>query len=210
MGIILDIRRIVKYLYDVFANLTLWCWAHDPPFGWLGDRFLEIFNHLTDLHYGLYLFAEEYEYLWETIQSAITENTIFRLLQKWLDYAEDAWYWVRHAFENVVDIIDDWWASTQATVKSWISIAVEGLSELLAEWDTFWKVTLPNLVSLEWLGIWWNSRLIDIQSLIDTAIANLGAGFESWLEIKDSVLEFFNDPYLWIYDRLDEFFERFW
>ena len=210
MWIILDIRRIVQYLYQAFADMALWCWAHDPPFGSIGSFFAEIYDHLTDLHYGLYLFAEEYESLWDAIVGILTESDIFLLLQTWLNYAEVAWNWVANAFTNVVSIINDWWITILPYILTYVDNAVEGFTELKAAWDTFWTVTLPNLVSFDWLGIWWLSRLEDVQSLIDTAILNLNVLLEGWQEVRDAVLEFFNDPYQWMYDRLDEFFERFW
>jgi len=210
MWIIYDIRRIVRYLYQVFADLALWCWAHDPPFGWLGSQFAIIYDHLTDLHYGLYLFAEDYESLWEGIIGIITESDVFSLLQSWLTFAEDAWYWVANAFNNVVSIIWEWWPIALDYVMTYINNAVEGLTELREAWDTFWTVTLPSLVSLDWLGIWWEGKIEDVQSLITTAIENLNILMVGWQEIRDQVFEFFNDPYGWIYNRLDEFFERFW
>jgi len=190
--------------------MALWCWAHDPPFGWLGDMFLEIYDYLTEIYYLLYEFNLEYQDIWEVLYDVITESQIFSLLETWLTYAEDAWDWVSHAFINVVNIIVVWWDTTYPEVRGWIDIATEGLTELRIAWDNFWNTTFPYLVSFEWLNTWWNSKLIEIQSLIDTAIANLGIAFESWLEVKDSVLEFFSDPLQWVYNKLDEFFERFW
>ena len=210
MWIILDIRRIVQYLYQAFADMALWCWAHDPPFGSIGSFFAEIYDHLTDLHYGLYLFAEEYESLWDAIVSILTESDIFTLLQQWLNYAEIAFTWVTNAPANILASVTEWWQSILPYILTYIDNAVEGFTELKAAWDTFWISTLPNLVSFDWLGIWWNDKLLDVQSLIDTAILNLNVLLEGWQEVREAVLEFFNDPYGWIYDRLDEFFERFW
>ena len=210
MWIILDIRRIVQFIYQIFADMALWCWAHDPPFGSIGSFFAEIYDHLTDLHYGLYLFAEEYESLWDAIVGILTESDIFILLQQWLNYAEVAWNWISNAFNNVVSIIWEWWPTALDYVLTYVDNAVEGFTELKIAWDTFWTSTLPNLVSFDWLSIWWNGKLLDVQSLIDTAILSLNALLEGWQEVRDAVLEFFNDPYQWMYDRLDEFFERFW
>ena len=210
MWIIYDIRRIVQYLYQVFADMALWCWAHDPPFGSIGSWFAQIYDHLTDLHYGLYLFAEDYESLWEGIIGIITESDVFSLLQSWLTFAEDAWYWVANAFNNVVSIIWEWWPIALGYVMTYVDNAVEGLVELREAWDTFWTVTLPSLISFDWLGIWWEGRIEDVQSLITTAVEDIENLMLGWQEVRDSVLEFFGDPYGWIYDRLDEFFERFW
>jgi len=210
MGIILDIRRIVRYLYQVFGDAALWCWSHDPPFGWLGDFFLDVYNYLTDLHYGLYQFAQEYDSIWDAIVDIITESDIYRLLNKWLNYAQDAWEWVCHAFSNVVNIVDAWWDTVYSTVQGWITVATEGLSELRAMWDNFWNELFPKLVNFDWLGIWWDARLKDINSLIESWFIAFTPFWEGWLEVREAFSEFFADPLEWVYNKLDEFFERFW
>ncbi|GAI32766.1 unnamed protein product, partial [marine sediment metagenome] len=128
----------------------------------------------------------------------------------WFEFAEDAWNWVRHAWDRVTNIVDDWWLATSSTVGSWIAAATEGFDDLVEAWDTFWRITFPTLVSFDWLDIWWDDRLTDLQALINTAIQELAPFWEGWQEIRESVLEFFSDPYQWIYDRLDEWVERFW
>jgi len=232
MWIIYDIRRIVQYLYQVFADMALWCWAHDPPFGSIGSFFAEIYDHLTDLHYGLYLFAEEYESLWDAIVGILTESDIFSLLQTWLNYAEVAWNWVTNAFDNVTGIIWEWWPIALDYVMTYVDNAVGEINTLIAGWNDFWTTTwpqwvslfddlkalwgnfwvniLPNLVSFSWLTTWWNSKLLDINALIDSWIQDLLPFLEGWQEIRDQVFEFFNDPWGWLYNRFDDFIERFW
>ena len=228
MWIIYDIRRIVKYIYQVFADMALWCWAHDPPFGWFGSKFAIIYDHLTDLHYGLYLFAEDYESLWEGILGIITESDVFSLLQTWLTYAEDAWYWVSNAFGNVLDIIWEWWPIALNYVISYVDAAVEGLDSLIATWDQFWTVTwpqwmslfegfkadwdnfwttiFPDLVSFTWLTTWWNSRVLEVQDLISTAVEGIEDLMMGWQEVRDKVIEFFNDPLEWLWTRFTDWF----
>jgi len=232
MWIILEFRRLVKDLYQVFGDMALWCWSHDPPFGWLGDRFLDIYDLLTTAHYGLYLLAEDYEDLWERVIDVLTESDIFRLLRTWLNYAEDAWNWVLYAFSNVVAIVDIWWQATRITVQGWIETATQGFNELKVAWDEFWNVTwpgiladiaslkgewinfwsitFPTLVSFTWLTTWWNDRLLDINSLIESWTLTLAPFWEGWQEIRDQVLEFFADPLKWLYDRLEDFMDRHW
>ena len=210
MDIIYDIRRIVKYLYQVFADMTLWCWAHDPPFGFLGDFFLEIYDLLTDLHYGLWQFAQDYESLWEGIVGILTESDIYNLLWTWLTYAEDAWAWVLNSVQNVTDIISGWWSTILPYIIGYVDMAVEGLDWLLSMWDNFWYNTLPNLISLDWLTIWWDSKLLEVDTLIGSWLTAFSPFWEGWQEVRQEVTNFFADPLQWIYDKLDEFFERFW
>ena len=228
MWIILEIRRGVKYLYQAFGDMALWCWAHDPPFGWLGDRFLDVYDVLTDLHYGLYLFDQEYEDLWERVLDIITESDIFRMLQTWLNYAEDAWDWVLYAFSNVIAIVDVWWGSIIPTIQGWIDIATEGFAELRVAWDNFWEITFPNwttellrigselsdfftitlpgLLTFDWLGIWWNDRLSDIDSLINSTVQAWFPFYDDLVELWNSIVEFFTDPLTWLEKKFTDWF----
>jgi len=228
MDIIYDIRRLVRYLYQVFGDMALWCWDHDPPFGWLGDMFLEIYDHLTDIYYALYQFARDYEDLWEWVTEVLTESDIFRLLQKWLNYAEDAWAWVLNSVQYVGSIVDDWWLATKITVQSWIETATQGFNELKVAWDEFWEITfpnwttellrigselsdfftitLPNLVNFDWLGTWWNDRLLDIQSLIDSTVQAWFPFYNDLVELWNGIVEFFTDPLTWLEQKFTDWF----
>lgn len=220
VSLIFDIRRIVRHLYQVAGDITLWCWAHDPPFGWLGDFFLEVYNELTDLHEVLYQLAADYSDLWERVVDIITESDIFRVLQTWLNYAEDAWNWVLYAFSNVVAIVDVWWQATRITVQGWIETATQGFNELKVAWDEFWQITFPNWTTellrigselsdfftvtlptlIDWKALlpWWLTKLIDIGELIKTAFVEREAFWAGWQDWKDKVTEFFTDPFEWI------------
>jgi len=137
-------------------------------------------------------------------------GNIADFFQYWLDRAQWAWDWVNSAFWNVWDIANEWWTSTRYEVQTLIEIATEGLSALRAAWAVFSQVTLPSLVSFDWLETWWEDRLLDIGDLLDTAFTLRSDLWEGWQDWRDQVAEFFSDPEQWLYDRLDSFFERYW
>jgi len=210
MGIISDIRGIVRDLYQLAGEMALWCWDNDPPFGWFGDRFLDIYDFLTDLHYVLYQLQRDYNDLWDMVLDTLTQSDIFQMLQTWLNYAEDAWNWILNSVLYIGSIVEDWWLEKRAIVEGWIAIATEGLAEIIDLWDTFWEDIYPNLISFDWLSIWWNSRLLDIDSLISSWFVSFAPFWEGWIEVREEVTNFFSDPLQWFYNKLDEFFERFW
>lgn len=232
MWAIVTVRALVKDLYQVFGDLTLWCWDNDPPFGWFGDRFLDVYLALTDLHYALYELALWFEDLEERVAAVITESTIFQLLQKWLNYAEDAWSWVLNSVQYIGSVVNDWWLSIIPTVQGWIAIAVEGFDNLKVAWDSFWAVTwpewtsniselrslwdnfwtdnFPTLLTFDWLGIWWDSRLQEIDTLIGNTIKDWLPFYDDLVELWDGIVEFFVDPWAWLYDRLEDFMDRYW
>uniref|UniRef100_A0A6M3JZB2 Uncharacterized protein n=1 Tax=viral metagenome TaxID=1070528 RepID=A0A6M3JZB2_9ZZZZ len=228
MDIIYDIRRLVKYLYQAFGDAALWCWNSTLPLDWLGDFFLEVYNHLTDLHYSLYLFARDYEDLWDAIVNILTESDIFRILRDWLNYAENAWNWIKNFIQYPGEALGDWWQGALDTVKDLIAVAVEGLIELKVAWDSFWTITFPNwttellriglelsdfftitlpgLLTFDWLGIWFDNRLEDIQSLINSTIQVWFPFYNDLVELWNDILEFFTDPLTWLEKKFTDWF----
>lgn len=230
IDIVVDISNKFLGISRWFRELPLI--SHLWPVPQIADGFLTISDYFFDLLNPLI-----YAYDWVLdvaykIMAILDFDTIKELLRDWLDWAQWAWEWVRDAWYYVIDWINQWWLATQATVKGWIEAATEGFDELRsawdnfwtltwpefvntvltfrAEWDDFWTNTFPSLVSFSWLTTWFNSKLKEIQDLITSAFTEREPFWAGWQEIRDSVFEFFSDPWQWVYDRLDEFFERFW
>lgn len=79
-----------------------------------------------------------------------------------------------------------------------------------AAWDNFWIQVWPTVVDRSFLLSWWQDKMGLIEELIASQFKLAEDLWRGWSEIRGSVLEFFADPCQWVYDRLDEFFERFW
>jgi len=118
--------------------------------------------------------------------------------------------WFRSWTTWVGQYIAEWWPTILPHILGYVDKAVEGLADVAATWDNFWTNIFPTLVSFDRLTTWWNSRLLDIDALIDTWSKDLAPFWEGWQEIREEVTNFFADPLQWAYDKLDEFFERFW
>ncbi|KKL06247.1 hypothetical protein LCGC14_2597960, partial [marine sediment metagenome] len=132
----------------------------------------------------------------------------------------------------VAQAINDWWSGTGTAVQDWIAVAIaelEGAWEdwlyfwnitwpawlaqfetLRASWDNFWTGLYPSLVSFTWLTTWWTSTMGEVQDLIDSAFTVRDSLWSGWQELRDQVVEFFTDPWAWLYNRFDDFIERFW
>lgn len=226
--IIEELEDIADFFYDLYRETRDWPdWA-----GFVSDFFYGIYGRFKWLTRWFGDFNEWVEDTVDRLRDILDFGDIWSLFRTWFEWAEDAWYWVRYAFENVLDVITEWWPSILNIIKDYIAIAVEGLTDLLATWDEFWTVTFPSwtsklddlkatwdnfwvtifpdLVSFTWLETWWNSRLLDIQSLIESWTLTLAPFWEGWQEIRDTVLEFFADPLKWLYDRLEDFMDRYW
>jgi len=162
----------------------------------------------------------------------LSYSNIYSYFKTYFDYATNAWSWVLNAWTNVTGIVNSWWASTSITVQSWIAAAQSflqtqlntvntWLTTLQAAWNE-WKAKIPSFDALWlWFTNWWNSVLtqiiawgaltaLQIQSLIDTALKTYAPFWEGWQDWKDSVIEFIQDPWQWLYDRVEDLFDRFW
>lgn len=222
--IIEELEDIADFFYDAYQEVKDWVYPFYylkyPLYGiygrfrWLADWFEDFNDWADDVAYE--------------ISHMITSWDIFTLLETWLDWAEDAWYWVRYAFKNVTDIVTDWWTGILPYVLDYIDSAVGGLADLAtiwdnfwtvtwpewissfdslkAEWDNFWTVTFPTLVSFAWLTTWWTSTMGDVLDLIDSAFTLRESLWTGWQEIRDQVLEFFNDPLEWLQVRFTDWF----
>ncbi len=184
-----DIPIVGSILSNIFYWIYKEIWNLLQPIAWIGDWMREVQDILYDV---------------------ITLSFIQSLFKPLWDYLLEIGYWFENIWTHVYNIIEVWWDSTEATVKLWINEAVESAvalpSDLLAfltafriTWSNFTTITLPNLA--DWTGI---------NNLLKTWFADYTPFWEGWQDWKGQVIEFFTDPLEWLYNRLDDFFERFW
>lgn len=210
------------------VDAAMWCYNSALPLDGLGD----IFNDLSDWTSRVagYLFdaSDWYDDVMDELEDILSWTTIRSKIRTWLDGIEDLVDWWENWWTNIKGKVDDWWEDTLDDVKGWIAAAVEGLASLLAAWDTFWndlwptltslvdtikaawdafiKDTLPNLLDLTFLTEWWNDRVKDVQDLIDTGFKLRDDFWKGWQDIRDTVLEFFDDPLEWLWARFTDWF----
>jgi len=222
------LKDIEDYFYD--AYLEVWDWVY--PFWLLGYPLLYISRGFGWLAYYFGEFRLWLYWAQDEIEDILSWSNIRSLIRGWLDGIEYLVDWFSDWWDNVTDVVGDWWEAVQVTVKGWIKVAVQGLDDLIEAWDTFWNitwtaflaqfdtlrdswdnfwtVTFPTLVSFAWLQTWWNSRLAEVNDLIDSKLAAVLPFYDDLVSLWDSIKEFFADPLQWAYDQLDEWFERFW
>lgn len=222
---------IVEYLWDIgdwfweaYQEVEDWIW----PFSLLADPLYEIQRIFGWLSWEFADFSEWVRDAADKIRDILDFGDIWDYFRTWFEYAEDAWDWVSSAFSNVVNIIDTWWDNTKLTVQAWIDIAVEGLAELREDWDTFWTVTFPEwtgkldslkaawddfwmvifptLVSFGWLSTWWDTKLIEINSLIDTALKSWFPFYDDLVKLWKDIELFFTNPFQWLETKFTNWF----
>jgi len=225
------INKIIEYLNDAsdfFYDLYLECYYAPYIPGVVAYLFYQVclvFNRLAWRFSDFGSWVDDVAY---KLTKFFTELELDAWFKEWKTKILDAWNWVRYAWSNVTSIINDWWSPVTTTVKGWIAVATQGLDTLKVAWDSFWKVTFPqwtskldtlkaawdsfwtvtfpNLVSFQWLTSWWNGKLKEVDSLIDSKIKEASPLFAGWQEVKNSVVEFISNPLDWIETRFTDWF----
>lgn len=222
----------LNYIGDFFYELYLECYYAGFPLDILDSWFYAICELFYNLAWDFYDFSEWVNSVQAKVADILSWSTIWSYILSYVPNLIDIRDWFYYWWENVLDVVVSWWSTTYLVVQGWIEIAVEGLDDLKvawsnfwnitlpellsnlnslrAEWDNFWTYTLPNLLDISWLTTWWSARLIDIQSLIDSAFLLRSSFWEGWQDWRDKVTEFFTDPEDWLYKAADRIVERFW
>lgn len=226
--IVEDLNSASDFLYSIYREVLDWPW----PFWYAATFFYSLSRAFNWLAWDFADFADWVDDVADQVADTLGFSDIYLYFRTYFDAALDAWDWVRYAWSNVTGIIDAWWSSTRWTVQGWIDIATQGfdslaaawsdfwnitwpqwtskLDLLAADWSTFWAVTFPTLVSFDWLTTWWNSRVAEVQSLIDSGFTLREPFWAGWQDWRDKVTEFFTDPEDWLYKSFDRIIERFW
>jgi len=226
--IIEELEDIADFFYDAYQEVKDWWSPFDllmyPLYGIYG-RFHWLAEWFTD-------FRDWLEWANDWIDKILSWSNIRSMISSWLYGIESALDWFLSWTTWVGQYVNDWWSSILPYILTYIDNAVEGLGDIAATWENFWTITFPswtskiddlraswdnfwttsfpNLVSFTWLDIWWQSRLLEIDALISSWFTSSTPFWEGWQEIRIEVTNFFADPLQWVYDKLDEFFERFW
>ena len=222
--IIEELERAEEFFYDAYQEVKGWIW----PFYLLKYPLYGLYGVFKWLVEGFYEFYQWLDWAADRIDEILSWTNIRSLIRSWLYGIESALAWFRSWTTFVGQYIDDWWTGILPYILTYVDNAVGGLVDLAAIWDnfwtvswpalledlevirenwsSFWSVTFPTLVSFTWLTTWWNSRLLEIQDLINTALLDLEGSLAGWQEIRDAVFEFFADPLEWLWTRFTNWF----
>ncbi len=164
----------------------------------------------------------------DSIKTILTWDDIKSLTLNWLPDLEDVIVWFSDWWGKVGDVISDWWDPIYLTVKEWVEARIAGfdslkvdwgnfwtvtwpdwmrsLDSLWAAWDNFWTVTFPKLVSFDWLGIWWDSKLKELDKLINDKLKSWFPFYDDLVKIWDDMKKFFTDPLEFLWTKFADWF----
>ncbi len=205
------------WFYSAYSEVSGWWW----PFNYLAAPFLGIYRILRSLLTPIAHFWEWADDVAKKVSQGFDLAQITAYFRTWLDYAADAWDWVRNAWWNVWNIVESWWSSTRYTVLAWIDDKVSEVRTLLdqantwlatlqAYWDSIvGKIPTWDAVVAWWsnwggnvLAVitgWWPGALLGVAGLINSAFTERESWWAGWQDFRDKVAEFFADPleFLW-------------
>jgi len=210
MSFIYNIEYLLNDVSSFFYDVYLECFYSYYIPNIIGDIFYEIHLVFSDLAWQFFYFADWVDYITYKIEGVISEWDIFDILDYWLDKAEKAWNWISDAWGNVTNIINDWWEGQLAELKEWWEDQLAELEAVRDAWNHFWTTTLPNLITFTWLDAWWSSRLLEFQEWFNSELQELLPFYNDFMELWEGIRDFFIDPLQWLYDKMDEWFDRFW
>ncbi len=179
-----------------------WWWPFDllaSPLDWLRWIFERIAYRVGNLRDWI-------DNTIEAIGNFLEELDILALLEDWTDMAVAAWEWVRDAATTIGDTIDDWWFDVAKDVGDLVDAAKLFASELVdtantlidglqTNWDNFWEDTFPTLIDA-----------ITLDDTISGWFDSFGVMWDGWVDVKDDVVDFVQDPLGWLFDRLEDWF----
>jgi len=222
--IIEELNDASDFFYSIYREVNDWVW----PFWLAAEFFYDLCRVFNWLAWDFLDFADWVNDVAYKITSFFTELDLDAWFQQWKTRILDSWDWVRYAWSNVTSIVGEWWSTTWTDVKGYIDIATQGLDTLKAAWDSFWRVTFPewtgkldslraawdnfwtttfpNLVSFQWLTEWWNTRLMEIDQLINDTVRTWFPFYDDLVELWNGIVEFFVDPLEWLLDRFTDWF----
>lgn len=222
---------IISWLKDIEgdfydAYLVVWEW----PLGlWrLGYPLLYISRGFGWLAYYFGKFNVWLVWAAGEIDKILSWSNIKSKVREWLPDIENLIAWFSDWWNLILSKLEKWWAPILNFLKGLIAIAVQGLSALIEAWDNFWNITwpewtgklsqlralwdnfwitiFPTLVSFTWLTTWWNSRLEEVNKLINDTIETWFPFYDDLVSIWEEIKGFFASPLDWLEAKFTDWF----
>lgn len=219
---------IAQLCLDAFFLISDWVW----PFDALAEPFLGLYYRFIDFARDWLDFEDWVSDTVTRLGEILSTWDIWSYFQWWFVAAENAWNWVSGAINNVINIVDVWWSTASQVVLSWVEEAklfaqelvsnVESwLNNLQTDWDNFWTLTWPqwvgrlSVIETAWDNFWtitfptlatWSG----VSALIDSTLTSWFPFYDELAALWGEISDFFSDPLQWVYNKMDEFIERFW
>lgn len=229
----------IAVLVDFFSNASsyfydLYLEAYDAPyipyaFAWPLYLMSDLFADISWAFYDFYYWAYD---VVDRLGDILSWSTIYGYITSYWPNLNSALSWFSNWYNNVINAVEDFFNDAQGTIQQWINSAVDlalaawdwlidGFNTLQIAWDNF-KSKIPTIDELiDWFSNWWGNVLStlrswgmlaanEIRDLIDSKISEWFPFYDNLVSLWGEIQDFIADPLQYAYDKLDEWFERFW
>lgn len=218
------LNSVSSWFYSIYME----CLSSGPPLWWLAGFFYNLSLLFNTLAWGASDFFTWVYGIAARVEDILSWDSIWGLILRYIPNLEDIRDWFYYWRDWVLQSVGEWWLSTYSTVMGWIQEAKDlgtilfnqvnaGLTALRSEWDGF-KGRIPTIEQvIYWWGgwsgnvlamvdTWWDSRVHDVQDLIDSSFVARNSLWEGWQDIRSQVLSFFDNPVEFIWNRFIDWF----
>lgn len=193
---------LANLFYAVFGEVYGWVYPFNlaaPLFLAIADYFLNMAWTFVDVNTWMLAAGQ-------LLANILSPDQLLALILGWWPRLQDVIDWFASWPAAVGSAISNWWAGMVSTVQGWISAATQGLTQLLVDWGQFVTVTLPALLNWDNLAAWWQGRLDDVQSLINSAFTTRESFWSGWQDVRENVLSFISRPWTWLEHKFADWF----
>ena len=223
-GIVGALNSVSSWFYSIYLEVNGWVW----PFWHAAPFFYQLCLLFNTLAFGFSDFLTLVNYLQSKISQVLSWDYIKSLILGWLPWLVNIGDWFYNWWRNVTSVITSWWGPIWTNVQVWISTALQWLNstaatfltfwnnlwpyfqtvfnKVKAEWDNFWKVTVPNLVDNFSLETWWEGRLKDVNKLINDKVKDWFPFYDDLMKLWKDIALFFTSPLTWLIKKLEDWF----
>lgn len=227
-NIVIWLDNIRGHFLDAYFEVSGWVFPFyylATPIYWLYWSFYQLTFYFS--HFNVWV-----DDTVTKLRTILSIESITSYFSTWINYATSAWKWVSNSFAEVNAIVLTWWSTARLEVQCWIADArlwlqlrlddfTHLVSDVLSWWDDF-KDMIPSISEIllwfaDWwakilspLTSWWNERLLDIRNLMQSELRDWFPFYDELAGLWNDIKLFFTDPLEWLYDRAEEFFDRFW
>lgn len=223
-----SIREWFLWATQMLVNAALAAYSWPLVGDWLGDALRDLGTFTSRVAGYLFDAATWVNDIQSKISNSFSWDTIWSYILSYVPNLPSLNAWFYSWWDNVTSVIASWWAATSVTVQGWISTATQYLNGVATAWDNFWTnlwpqmmasfnalklewdnfrlVIIPQLLSFSWLTTWWESKLLDVQGLIDSAIKTYFPFYDDLANLWADIAEFFTNPLEYLWKRFTDWF----
>lgn len=202
------------------------------PYHLLAEPLYRVHRHF---HYlaGLFIRLDEWaSNVDRRLDTILTYQNIASYFLQYFEYGRDAFIWVSHADEKVIEIIEPWLKASFEKPKGWFETLTDIVTapvrmvetSVNKAWEILHELVLkmPSITEmLDWFTMWPARVLatmlaqgfvtsLDALGLIDTEFTKRLPFYDNLTSLWPSITEFISNPFEWAYTRAEDFFDKYW